>query len=78
MSGEAEVVTVEDEGEEEDNEDEASDDELQVVEEHIVPAITDNNPLNLPPRLQVGSLSCVPFDHRAPRRDCWPTCGQTT
>jgi len=50
MAGEAEVVTVDDEGEEEE---ETSDDDLQVVEEHLAPALSENNPLNLPPRLQV-------------------------
>merc|ERR1719458_718921 len=55
MVGEAEVVTVDDEGEEE----EASDDDLQVVEEHLAPVLNESNPLNLPPRLQARLLAYV-------------------
>ena len=62
MVGEAEVVTVDDEGEENRDDDlqvtlftRTSFDKIyhQVVEEHLAPALNDSNPLNLPPRLQV-------------------------
>ena len=62
MVGEAEVVTVDDEGEENSDDDlqvtlfiRTSFDKIyhQVVEEHLAPVLNDSNPLNLPPRLQV-------------------------
>ena len=65
MVGEAEVVTVDDEGEENSDDDlqvtlftRTSFDKIyhQVVEEHLAPALNDSNPLNLPPRLQVSLM----------------------
>merc|ERR1711990_1241869 len=44
MVGEAEAVTMDDEGE---------------VEEHLAPALNESNPLNLPPRLQARLLAYV-------------------